>query len=266
MKKLKTTLLIFASLGIIIYLYFPWNLAERGYWMPAWWEKSLFNFCKYSAPDGYKVISYSEGAPSHPDDKYLIILQDQKTGQLISISRLRGFYYVPTDQIKVDGKSFSDAFRFEREHILDNFNVITYLPVWHFLRQDNLEKIPNNLLLRGITVEKKEEYSTDRASIYYLKGSFQRIGFFKKMPFSWGFATPVFDFMNPSKGALAILNNKDSKETIIVVSSVPSYKDFDEGSLKRFLSSVNFDKEIYKPALLQGIQSNNVKTKIKYGF
>lgn len=263
MKKIKIALLVIAGFGLLVYLFFPWNLAERGFWQPAWWEKSLYNFCKYTTPENYKVISYAEGAPKQREDQYLITLKEQDTGQSIILSRLRGFHFVNFNQIKVDDKSFGESIRFEREHFSEDFKVITRLPVWHFLRQDDMSKIPANLLLQGITVEKKEVYSTDKAEVYYLKGSFRKIGFFKKMPFPWGFATPVFDFTAPSKGALAIMNSKKGEETIIAISSVPANKEFNEKTFKQFISSVTYDKDVYRPALLEGAQE---APKVKYNF
>ena len=264
MKKMKIVLLIVAFLGVLVYLYFPWNLTTEGFWVPGWWQKSLFNFCKYTAPEGYKVIAYSEGAPGYGDDKYLIIFQDQNTGQLISVSRLRGFHFVPLNQVEIGNKDFGQPMRITREHILDNFKVLTYLPVWHFLRQDNQGKLPQNLLLEGFSVKRKNEFSTDNANVLYLNGSFQKIGFFKRMPFPQAFATPVFDFLSSQKGSLAILNNKKSNETIIVVSSIASYQNFDEESVKKFIFSLSFDKEFYKPALLEGI--DEPKTKMNLSF
>ncbi len=266
MKLIKAVVLIIACLGLVVYLFFPWDLAKRGFWEPAWWQKSIFNFCKYQVPSNYEVISYSEGAPNHKDDNYLILIKDRNTGQIIILSRLRGFHYVPFDQVQINSKHFGESIRFEREHILDNFKVITYLPVWHFLRQDDMAKLPSNVLIKGVAVEEKEEYPTDKANVFYLKGTFTKIGFFKKMPFPWGFATPVFDFLTPQKGALAILNNKEATETIVVVSTVPSHKTFDEETFKQFIQSISFDKEVYKAAFLEGVRSEEIKTKTKISF
>ncbi len=247
------------------YLFIPRQYLEGGYWTPAWWEKSLFNFCKYEIPDGYKVILYAEGAPNMRDDKNLIVFQGQKKEQLLILSRLRGFHYIPFERITLDRRDFNKSIRWQGSDVIGHFKIVTHLPVWHFLRQDNLEKIPENLILRGITIEKKEEYQTEAADVLYLKGTFTKIGFFKKMPFPWGFATPVFDFLTQQKGAIAILNDKEKEETIIIVSSVPAHKTFDEETFKTFISTITFDKQVYEPALLKGLEQEP-KPNVRYSF
>ncbi len=239
-------------------------MTGRSYWKPAWWEKSLFNFCKYAVPENFKVVSYSEGDPDHKDEKYLIILKNQNTGQLIVLARVRGFHYIPFSQIEISNGSAKEPLHYDTNQILSELAVKQYLPVLHFLRQDDLKKIPENLSLRGITVQDKKEYATEKANVYYLNGSFQKIGFFKKMPFPYGFTTPVFDFLTPQKGALAILNNKDGRETIIAISSISSYKDFDEVTFRKFVSSITFDRDVFKPYWPEGVAEP--KPKVKYSF
>ena len=238
---------------------------EGGYWTPAWWEKSLFNFCKYQIPADYKVVLYTEGAPNMRDDKNLIVFKEENNNQLIVLSKLRGFYHIPFNQISLNERNFNRSHRWQGSDSIENFKIVTHLPVWHFLRQDNLKKIPENLILKGMTVEEKSEYTTEAAKVLYLKGTFTKIGFFKKMPIPWGFATPVFDFLTKQKGAIAILNKEEGEETIIVVSAVPVYKTFDEETFKTFIESITFDKEVYEPYWPKGLKQEP-KTKVKYSF
>jgi hypothetical protein len=264
-QTLKIVLIVIFCGALLFYLIFPEGLTTRGYWTPAWWQKSLFNFCTYEVPDNYEVVLYAEGAPNHREDNYVIILKEQKTGQLIILSRLKGFHHIPFDSIRTINREFRRSLSLERNHVLGEFKIITHMPIWHFLRQDDQEKLPSNLILRGMNVKRKNTYETSSAHVYYLNGTFQKIGFFKKMPLPWGFATPVFEFVRPSHGALAILNNKDAEETIIVASAVPTYRKFNEDVLKTFIDSISFEKNIYKPALLEGLKEEP-KPKVKFGF
>jgi len=262
MKILKVILIILAILGLLYYLIFPHGLMDRGFWKPGWWEKSLFNFCKYETPQDFKVVSYSEGAPKHRDDQYLIILENQKTGQKIILSRVRGFHFIPFNEIELNNQDFGDPFRFDTEKILDDFKVKTHLPPVDLLRQDDQDKLPKNLILKGMVIDSKNQFFTQYAEVNYLKGSFNKIGFFKKMPFLSAFASTVFDFTSGQNGALAILNNKNSDETIIAISSMPSHKAFDEDVFKKFLATISFEKEVYKPALLEGINEPKPKANL----
>ena len=262
MKAIKIILIILATLGLFVYVYFPRIDADADYWETAWWQKSLFNFCKYALPDGYTALTYLE---SHGKDKNLIVFKNHNTNQQIVLSQLRGFRHAPFNVIEIGNSEFKDSARTGRLHLLDDFKIVVYMPILDFLKQKDLSKIPDNLILKGLTVENKEQYDTPKAHVFYVKGAFTKIGFFKKMPFPWSFATPVFDFLWPQKGALAILNNKDANETIIVTSAVPISKEFDEKTFKTFIESISFDKEVYKPALLEGI-TQEPKPKVKYSF
>lgn len=266
MKLLKALLIVLVIVGVAAYLFWPWGVIDRAYSLPAWWQKSLFSFCKYDIPSNFKVVAYKEGAGPHKGEKYLICLANQDTSQLIVLSKLRGFEKVGFLNLNVEPNSkVGTTFRFDSQKILPEFEILTQLPIFHFLLEDRLDMIPDNLTLKGISVEKEEKFETKVANVFYIKGSFQKIGLFKKMPFPQGFATPVLDFLTLQKGAVAILNNKDAEETIIVVSSAPTDKSFDEATFKKFISYITFDKEIYKPALLEGVKELP-KPKVKYGF
>lgn len=262
MRKIKISIIAIALIGLAIYLIYPWSVASQAFWKPGWWEKSLFNFSKYSVPEGFKVVSYSEGAPGQRDEKYLIILENEQTGQLISFARLKGFSSVPFKQIEIDGREISEPFRFNKQRVADKINIFTYLPFWPFLEKK--EDLPNNLLIRGFQAKNRNEYSTDNAYVFYAGGSFRKIGFFKRMPFPFGFATTVFDFSSQQKGSIVILNNKKNDESIIVIASIPSQNKFDEEAVKKFVLSVSFDKEVYKPALLEGVNEPKPSTNLSF--
>lgn len=261
MKLVKVISVALLLIGAYIYMIFPRIDAEVDYWETAWWQKSIYDFCKYQIPENYKAVTYVE---AHGKDKNLVVLRNEDARNLIIVARLRGFHYVPLEKIEIGGKNFSQPLSIAQSKVTNEFNIIVYRHLLYFLEQGDLNKIPDNLALKGLVVEKSEKYSTQNANVYYISGTFQKIGFFKKMPFPWGFANPIFDFLIPSKGALAILNSKNSNETLMIVSQVPNAGIFNEDIFKKFIASVSFDKEPFVP-YRPGNPTTKIKSDLKIG-
>ncbi len=261
MKFIKIILIILLVVGAYIYMIFPRMDAEVDYWETAWWQKSLFDFCKYQIPENYKPTTYLE---AHGKDKNLAVFKNEEAKNLIVLARLRGFHYIPFEKIEIGKKDFNQPLSIVKLNVTNDFKLQVYRHLLPFLENDSLNNLPDNLVLKGFVVEKNEKYSTDNANVYYLVGTFQKIGFFKKMPFPWGFANPIFDFLTPSSGALAILNNKNSNETLIAVSQVPNGSIFSEDIFKKFIASVSFDKEPFAP-YQPGHPVTKIKSDLKVG-
>ena len=264
MKILKIIASVVFTLSLVVYLSIPWGFMERSFFKTAWSQKSLFNYCKYEIPVGYKLSLYAEGAPGYSQERGIVMLENENTKQFILLTKARGFSELSLDHVYVGDKKIPNPIRHEIEEISPIFKVINYLPFWHFLRQDDISKAPDNLMLKGMAVDSKENYTTDTAKVLYLRGSFQRLGFFKEMPFPWGFVNPAYSFNEPLSGAVAILQNKNSKESIIIISGVPTNQTFDELVFKNFVSSVSFVKKVIIPPRLQNNKRQKLDT--KYNF
>lgn len=264
MKILKLFGIFLLLLIVIIYMYFPRFNADLTYTSPFWWEKSLFNFCKYQTPEGYKPIDYFEGSHDETSDKNIIFFKNSASGQYLIVSRLRGFHFVPLAGVTFGDLKFKEPLRFARASFFPDFDLVVHQPYIPFLQESNLEKLPKNLLLKGVTVRENKQYATPTANVLYLESEFTKIGFFKKMPFPRGFAAPVFDFKKPQNGIIAIVDNKEKEETLIVVSAISVDKNLDVDGVKSFINSLTFDKDIYKPALLSG--KPKITKKYKYSL
>ncbi len=265
MKKIKIIGILLFLLLLVVYMYFPrLSSDDVQYWSPGWWQKSLFNVCKYKIPDNYEAIKYLEGRPGNPNDKYVVILKNKATNQYLVIARLRGFYYIDPREIAVGDVDFKQTNRFVRANVLPNFNIVIYQAFFPFLEQSNSAKLPDDLMLKGITVAEKEAYETSKTKVLYIKGDFTKLGFFKKMTFPWHFATPVFDFFVPQRGAIAIINNKEKNEAVVVVSAIAADKIYDENSIKDLIASLTFDKEPFVPYWPKGAKPTiNQKIKLR---
>ena len=54
MKFVKIILVVLLLIGAYVYMIFPRMDAEVDYWETAWWQKSIYDFCKYQIPENFK--------------------------------------------------------------------------------------------------------------------------------------------------------------------------------------------------------------------
>jgi len=218
----------------------------------------LFNFCKYEMPNDYKVEAYAQG---HNRDKYLIVFRSVTNSQLITLSRVRGFHFIPIENIRHGEDTFGRSLIRENVEVLPDFHVNSNVPTLNFLRVEDQSKIPNELVLKGMKIQDSRRYSLRDSEVLYLSGSFKEIGFFKESHFPWQYLAPIYDFQHKSEGAIAILTNDKLKETIFVVGHPKLGNDFDEETFKKFVDSISFEKDIYEPPPVPGSKS---KTKVSF--
>ncbi len=248
-------------LAAIVYLLLPWGALQRSFGTPAWWQKTAYSFGKFQVPMEYKISDYAEGVPGHSTEQGIVTLTSDTNPQVMQLIKVRGVSELPSQAVNVSNDDVPNPFRHEIHHISSDLKVINYLPFWHFLSKDL--KPSSKIAVKGINVNKREDYETGEANVIFIRGSFQKIGIFKIMPFPWASISPVYDFSIRQDGVAAILRSKKNNEALLVVARVPYGKSFDETMVKDFISTVSFDKEIYQPTSLAKGQPHS---EVKYSF
>lgn len=240
-KKIIFILLgIVTFVGVIKYHFFPAEYPYGGFWQPMWWWKCKYDFCKYDVPNEYKFLEYADAKLDKDYDKRMIIYRDTVSGQILTITRLREYLDINLDLIELSKERIVKTNRTETNKSAHGFNVVYLLP---FFRNDDVQKT-QDLTLRGINLMNKEDFETDKTRVKYFSGTFKKIGFYKKNTnILFRYPTPVFDFLEERRGALAIVKDKATKETLIVTGWNRIDKEFDEEEFKGIVKSLTFDKE-----------------------
>jgi len=238
-KILIICIIAAASLSLVKYIFLPTPYKHGDWGQVSYYGHLKYDFCKYIVPETYKYTDYREGR-----NKRLIVYTNQKTDQLFIVSKFREFLKINFDNISVKDGKIRRPFRFEGYSINNKFDLMYMLP---FFRDDELKGASDGIAIKGFKVEGQEEFSTAAADIKYFSGTFTEIGFYKPGEgFFMKYPVPVFKFFKKNKGAIALIKDKKTGDTIVSIGCNVIYKDFNEEEYKNILKTVTFETEKWK--------------------
>lgn len=214
--------------GLNLRLFYPYNF----YRSAVDTEQVLHSFGKFSVAEGYQLRVAATGKEG---ENRLAVYVKESTNQKLFISILREHLHCDLRGVKVlDKIKVEETFRqsvYESRKIY-SFQFVYLLPL--LLRKDDLPGIGDEAIIKGINVKVEERFDTLFAEVFYVKGTFTRIGLFKEPKGRWPYATPVFDFGALHEGALALIKSKKSGRVIVAV-SVNSLDRFREKEFREFI-------------------------------
>lgn len=236
---------------ILIYLFIPIPYKYSGLTVHGWQLNGRFDFCKYELPESYKFATFRYGE-SHPGR--LIVYQKPEPNQVVILTKFREFLKVPVDYISISNKRANVFHKtLELTYRSERFDLEIPYPFPPFLRIDDIKRIPKELEIRGIENPSVSNFETPIADVFYIQGDFSSIGFYKRKHGIWKYVTPVLKFHEASKGAIAVLTDKNTGETIFAITAVPMSQTFDESEFKQFIQSITFEKEPFQDPFKKSI-------------
>jgi len=241
-RKIKKIFVTFAvvivALSVVKYQFFPTPYKHSFWMLPFWWQKCQSNFSKYSVGDNYSFVTYRD---SDHGPNALVFYKDGSTDQTITIAKLRGFLDADLGLVKVVQDDVVKAVARETSIIANHLQITTFVPfgLW---RNEDVNKT-HDLTMQGIKVTSDDVFETEKTIVKYYSGEFQKIAFTKKNTGFKKYAVPVFDFITPAKGAIAIIKDKATGKTLFAITHGKDPKKFNEGEFKAVVKSLTFDAE-----------------------
>jgi hypothetical protein len=119
-----------------------------------------------------------------------------------------------------------------------------FFAIWHYFPfgfRDDYENSGKDVEIRGIKLESKENFETPQTHVMYLRGEFMKLGFYKKSDNWRPFMTPVLDYMGDRKGAIAIINDKETRKTIFAIGCNYIKPAFNEAEFRQLVESLTFE-------------------------
>jgi hypothetical protein len=201
-------------------------------------EKVVRSLGKFSVGDDYQ---YRVAVSAERGENRLAAYVNEETHQKLLISILRehsnddlGKIKV-LDRIKVENGLRQTAYE---NRWIPSFSLTYLVPL--LLRKDDLSGMGSEAIIKGIHVKAQERFETAFAEVFYVKGTFSRIGLFKEPNGRWNHPAPVFDFKVLHEGAIALIKSKGSGKVVIAV-SVNGLEQFQEKEFREFIESVRPD-------------------------
>lgn len=236
-------LTIFLVLGGVILLYL---ILPKPTYQPAVWGDPIdgyvrmYQFSKYSVPDNYKFVSYMQ---SMPDRKKFVAFKNKETQQQIFIFILNELPKVKFEDVEISGTKIKRTIEYYTQKIRGdtNFSLMYLVPM--LKRKDMKEEFPKSEV-RGLKSTSRSRLETEKTDILLVEGSFNDLAFYRKSdsPF-FKYPVPIFHSDQEMKGALAVINNKATGETIFAFGCNYSYKEFSKEEFVNIVRSITFDKE-----------------------
>lgn len=239
MTKRTQRIIIFSLIFVIAIGFFYFVKPYRkGIWsQPLDGNMRIHQFAKYDTLSAYEYQDYRH---SRTNRNKIAFLENKKTHQYFTIFILREIEKVNFENIEFStepAKQTQKAHIYELYHELP-FHLETYLPLF----------VPNedfcgeaHLTIRSFDLKKKDTLSTLRTDILLAEGEFDSLGFYRKQT-HWlkPYTVPVIVSDNKFEGAIAIINNKATGDTIFAVGSVLKGQPFNLEEFKEIVKSIHF--------------------------
>ena len=259
MKKTILLLLVLLVMGAFAKIVFFPASYPHGTWMEPF-DKHLrkFDFANYAISDDYQIVTVRQGLN---DKKRLILLRNEKTGQLLTLVKFREHAKADLAKIEADARlnktPFWKAIRTEVPG--SGFAIWSYLP---FGWRDDIENAGRDVTIRGLQADSKENFETAKTNVLYLKGGFEKLGFYKKSGDWRPYVAPVLDFMAPGNGAIAAINDKKTGKTIFAVGYQQAGREFNEPEFQKIVESLDFEATELSEAFsnIKGLKKSIVTT------
>ena len=257
-RFLKWILFIFIIIFLFKYFLVPVNYRQARFFPAPWWFKSRYNLGKHQIPEEYRLVGYWDADYNESfTDTEMLVYEHKETKQLLVLMRFWEFPKIDSKKILLKevkvkfflphGNRFSFGERIEdlepgRDFSFDlNFDILYSIPLGIFHNKD-ISKGDDSLKMRGIKVDSKELMETEKTNIYYVVGRFERIGLYKKnISFLKRYVTPVFDFQKEVKGALTVIEDKETGKALFLIGANELEKEFNEPEFREIVKSIDFD-------------------------
>lgn len=239
--------LILAALGFVKFAFFPTPYQKARWWQDAGFRRfSKFDFATYEIPKHYEPITFRRDDYSR---QRLLLFKEKEGYELITLVMFKGFPEVDFDKVTVNAaEPKRPFFRAERYYLYEG----DFFAIWHYFPfgfRDDFENSGKDVEIRGLKLESREAFETAGTRVLYLKGEFMKLGFYKKSGNWRPFMNPVLDYMGERKGALAIINDKETGKTIFAVGCNYPKAGFNEAEFRRLVESLTFDHIPFEDAV-----------------
>jgi hypothetical protein len=197
------------------FVFFPEGYVYTSWAIPGKPEECRFSFCKYVLVNEYKLLGYNKGA-GHEYEKELLVYTSATSGQRLILLKLREHPKVDLDEVHITRGRIRKTLNYSYTEMEEEGIQVQFLePV--FMLTD-FTHADNDLILKGDELESTGEIiETDKTKIFYVRGRFSQLGFYKRPKwFVWRYPIPVINFYTPQKGAIAVIQSKQTEKKIIV--------------------------------------------------
>lgn len=244
MKKATVYLILFLIAGLAIWFvkfaYFPTGYRDTDWMEPFDRHLRKFDFANYELPDEYEMVTYRW---SHMTEyNKLLLFKHKASGQLLTLVMFREHPQINFNQIKIEDRRVNRAFwRTEINPVRGNFFAIeTLLP---FGWRDDIENAGKDVTIKGIKIDSssRDSFSTEKTDVLYIRGEFEKLGFYKRSDNWRPYVTPVLDFVGPRKGAIAIINDKKTGKTLFAIGCNYVNAEFNEEEFRKIIESLDLD-------------------------
>ena len=266
-RKRKIIIALILIPGVLYWLYYTFRIPPHTYGLyyslpetrKADEERYIASIAHFDLPKGFiipreyeKMGIFVEDQSSRkfvvlpPDStNKLVYAENDSTKEMLIISQQRQHMAVDLEEVTTEVGKIGRSFTVAMPEIGYCFSVHQHIPLFHY---DDMKGSGNDLIIKGMDVERKEEYETPYARILYFYGRFQTKGLtekytvgFLKSHKKWGiFSCPfqVFAYRFPQQGAIAIVKSKATGKSLIIACSAPEYGVFREKVFKEFLGTI----------------------------
>lgn len=241
MRLNRYILLGIAFVGIFLFLAIP-----RATYQPATWSDPIdrtvriHQFSKYTLPDNYKFVSYMDAME---DRKKFVAFKNKDTGQQIFIFILNELPKVKLSDLEISPKKIGRGYETYMQTIRGDTNFSLKYQIPFFIKKQMPEEYPN-VQVRGLESSSREHFETDTTDVDVYKGRFTDLAFCRLSTSRfYKYPVPIFHAAQEMGGALAVINNKITHETIFAFGCNSFYKSFDEKEFIGIVKTITFDKE-----------------------
>lgn len=248
-SKSKLTIWAIAIIVIICLLYYnfygllfsPGRSFGRGFALLTYEKKARFDLCHYNIPEGFSLIKYMGSGKTK--NYGLLILENDTTKQNILLVQIPELTKIDLNLIETNDKPLKKTKSYSMQPINDTFKVCFYMPRIFTRRFIN----DGSLILRGIDVTNKEAIENERTISTVWKGKFKELALDKENKSIFRNISTVFCFNGEKTGAVAVVNDKSTGNSLIVITDIAEKKELNFKPFKEFIESIDFDTVVFDP-------------------
>lgn len=228
-------------IGLVVYFFVPLIPYRQGLWAhPADEHARIYQFAKYELPSKYEFYAYRH---SNTGRNKLVFFVNLETRQYFIIFILREI-----EKLKFEDVIFSrESVKRGRKAVYHpdiadtHIHLETLVPA--FLPNEDMSGRAN-VTIRDFDVHNNETLTTDDTDILVTRGIFDSLAFDRKKT-HWlkSYTVPVLASNQRFDGALALINNKKTGDTIFAVGSVFEGKPFNYDEFLNIIKSIRFAPE-----------------------
>lgn len=220
-------------------------------------ERFIASIAHFDLPKGFIIPHEYEKWGVNVEYKYpfdllppdstnkMIYAENDSTKEMLIVSQQRQHMGVDLKEVTTEVGKIGRSFTVARPEISYCFSVHYHIPLFHY---DDMRGSGNDLIIKGMDVERREDYETPWAQILYYYGKFQTegltekytVGFLKSHKKWLIFESPfqVFAYRYPQQGAIAIVKSKATGKSLLIACSAPEYGIFRGQVFKKFLGTI----------------------------